>query len=302
MQTLIYRKAFYDNLKKVSGNSHNLQCFKNGSQVSKACDLRSKGSMNINKRQKIIITSIILTIGLLSTQLVDFNLRFKFIGGLAILSLALSLWSLWEGLNLIKALILIILPVFFTVAVSSFYFLLPVRWLTRLPVAFVFGLTFYLMLLAQNVFNVASIRTIPLYRAAATAAFLFTLLSAFFIFNVLFAFNLLFLWNGLMVFIISFPLILQTLWNIEMEDSVSFAILIQSLVLSLALGELALSFSFWPMPTTIWSLSLSSSIYVLLGLSTQILRGKASRRVVWEYLGIGAIILVVSFLTTSWTG
>lgn len=259
-------------------------------------------NFNINKRQKIIITSTILTIGLLSTQLVDFNLRFKFIGGLAILSLAMSLWSLWEGLNLIKALILIILPVFFTVAVSSFYFLLPVRWLTRLPVASAFGLMFYLMLLAQNVFNVASIRTIPLYRAASTAAFLFTLLSAFFIFNVLFAFNLLFLWNGLVVFLISFLLILQTLWNIEMEDSVSFAILIQSLVLSLALGELALSFSFWPMPTTIWSLSLSSSMYVLLGLSTQILRGKASRRVVWEYLGIGAIILVVSFLTTSWTG
>lgn len=258
--------------------------------------------MNINKRQKIIITSILLTIGLLSTQLVDFNLRFKFIGGLGVLSLLLSLWSLWEGLNLTKAAVLLVLPVFFTIAVSSFYFLLPVRWLTRLPAATAFGLMFYLMLLAQNVFNVASIRTIPLYRAASTAAFLFTLLSAFFIFNVLFAFNLLFAWNGLGVFLISFPLTVQSLWTIEMEDSVSLAILIQSLVLSLTLGELALSFSFWPMPTTIWSLSLSSSMYVLLGLSTQILRGKETKRVVWEYLGIGAIILVVSFLTTSWTG
>lgn len=259
-------------------------------------------NFNINKRQKIIITSILLTIGLLSTQLVDFNLRFKFIAGLSVLSLALSLWSLWEGLNLTKALILLVLPFFFTVAVSSFYFLLPVRWLTRLPVAFAFGLMFYLMLLAQNVFNVASIRTIPLYRAASTATFLFTLLSAFFIFNVLFAFNLSFIWNGVVVFIISFPLILQSLWGLQMEDYVSLAIIIQGLVLSLILGELALSFSFWPMPTTIWSLSLSSSMYVLLGLSIQILRGRGSRRVVWEYLGIGISILLVSFLTTSWTG
>ena len=258
--------------------------------------------ININKRQKIVITSVLLTIGLLSTQLVDFNLRFTFIGGLAILSLVLSLWSLWDGLNLTKAIILLILPIFFTVAVSSFYFLLPVRWLTRLPVASAFSLMFYLMLLAQNVFNVASIRTIPLYRAASTAAFLFTLLSSFFISNVLFAFNLLFIWNGVVVFLISFPLILQSLWTIEMEDFVSLAVIIQSLVLSLILGELALSFSFWPMPTTIWSLSLSSSMYVLLGLSTQILRGRGSRRVVWEYLGIGTIILLVSFLTTSWTG
>ncbi len=256
----------------------------------------------MNKRTKIIITSIILTIGLLSTQLVDFNLRFKFIAGLCILSYILSLWSLWEGLNLTKAVILLILPTLFTVAVSSFYFLLPVRWLTRLPVALTFGLTFYLLLLAQNVFNVAAIRTIPLYRAASTAAFLFTLLSAFFIFNVIFAFNLLFLWNGIAVFLISFPLILQVLWTINMEDQVSVLVLVQSLTLSLILGELALSFSFWPMLTTIWSLSLSSAMYVLLGLTTQFLRGKGSRRAVWEYLSIGVTILIISFLTTSWTG
>lgn len=258
--------------------------------------------MNINKRQKIIITSALLAIGLLSTQLADFNLRFKFIAGLSILSCILSLWSLWQGLNLTKAIILMILPTLFTAAVSSFYFLLPIRWLTRLPVATAFGLMFYLLLLAQNVFNIASIRTIPLYRAASTASFLFTLLSAFFIFNVIFAFNLLFLWNGVVVFLISLPLILQVLWTINMEDWVSVTVWIRSLVLSLILAELALSFSFWPMPTTIWSLALSSAMYVMVGLTTQFLRGKASSRIVSEYLLIGIVVLMVGFLTTSWTG
>lgn len=258
--------------------------------------------LSLNKRHKFVITAVILTVGLLSTQLVDFNLRFKFIAGLSITAGILSLWSLWEGLNFVKALLLMILPVFFTAAVASFYFLLPVRWLTRLPVAATFGLMFYLLVLAQNVFNVASIRTIPLYRAASTAAFLFTILSAFFIFNVIYAFNLLFLLNGAAVFVISFPLILQSLWTIEMEDTISAHVLVQSLVLSLIMAELALSFSFWPMPTTIWPLSLSSSMYVLLGLTTQFLRGKGKRRVVWEYLGIGVIVLAASFLTTSWTG
>lgn len=259
--------------------------------------------LNLNKRQKIIITSILLTIGLLSTQLVDFNLRFRFIAGLGAMAYLLSLWALWEGINLTKAIILLILPTFYTLAVASFYFLLPIRWLTRLPVAFIFGLTFYLLLLSQNVFNVASIRTIPLYRAASTANFLFTLLSAFFIYNVVFAFNLLFLWNGLVVTLISFPLILSAIWTIAMEDKVTSATLIQSFILSLILGEIALSFSFWPMPTTIWSLSLSSSMYVILGLTTQVLRGKVNnRRVVWEYLGIGALILFISLFSTSWIG
>lgn len=259
-------------------------------------------NFNLNKRQKIVITSFSLTIGLLSTQLVDFNLRFLFLGGLAVLAYVLSLWSLWQGINLTKAFVLLILPTFFTVAVASFYFLLPVRWLTRLPVAFIFGLTFYLLLLAQNVFNVASLRTIPLYRAASTASFLFTLLSAFFIYHVIFAFNLLFLLNGVVVLLISFPLILQVLWSIQMEDTVSVAVLVQSLILSLILGELALSFSFWPAPTTIWSLVLSSAMYILLGLTTQILRARMNRRVVWEYTFIGVIVLGVSFFVTSWGG
>ncbi|MBI2314542.1 hypothetical protein HYU93_00560 [Candidatus Daviesbacteria bacterium] len=256
----------------------------------------------LNKRQKIVISSFFLTIGLLSTQLVDFNLRFQFLGGLGVLAYLLSLWSLWDGINLTKAFVLMILPTFFTVAVASFYFLLPVRWLTRLPVAVIFGLTFYLLLLAQNVFNVASLRTIPLYRAASTASFLFTLLAAFFLYHVIFAFNLLFLWNGVVVFLVSFLLILQVLWSIEMEDRVSLPVWVQSFILSLILGELALSFSFWPAPTTIWSLTLSSAMYVLLGLATQTLKGRLNRRVVWEYIFIGVGVLVVSFLATSWGG
>lgn len=256
----------------------------------------------MNKRKKIIITASILTIGLLSTQLVSFNLRFQSIAVLAIITYILSVWALWEGLNRMKAVVLIILPVCFTVAVSSFYYLLPVRWLTRLPVAFGFGMLFYLLLLSQNVFNVASIRTIPLYRAASTAAFLFTLLSAFFIFNVLYSLNLLFLWNGIIVTIISFLLVLQVLWSINMEDKISTAVLIQSLVLSIGLGELGLTFSFWPIQPTIWALVLSSAIYVALGLTTQFLRERINRRVVMEYLAIGLTVLLVSFFTTSWIG
>lgn len=259
-------------------------------------------NLNLNKRQKIVITTILLTMGLISTQLVDFNLRFRFLAGLAVFTYILSCWSLWEGLNITKAFMLLILPTFFTVAVASFYFLLPVRWLTRLPVAFVFSITFYLLLLAQNVFNVASLRTIPLYRAASTASFLFTLLSAFFIYNVVFAFNLLFLWNGVVVFLVSFPLILQMLWSIRMEDKISTDIVVQSFILSLVLGEVALGFSFWPMYPIIWPLTLSSAMYVLLGLTTGELRGRMNKRVALEYIGIWIVVLLVSLLTTSWTG
>lgn len=259
-------------------------------------------NFKLTKRQKIILASIIATLGLLSTQLVDFNLRFKFLAVLTILSYFLSLWALWEGISFTKAKVILILPAFFTLSVASFYFLLPVRWLTRLPAAVIFGLSFYSLLLSQNVFNVAAMRTIPLYRAASTVNFLFTLISVFFIYNVIYAFHLLFVWNGLFVALVSFPLILQNLWSVEMEEKVGLVVVIQSLILSLVMGEIAIALSFWPIFTTIWSLSLASVLYVLLGLTTHQLRGRLNAKMVKEYLGIGTVVFLVAFLTTSWTG
>ena len=74
--------------------------------------------------------------------------------------------------------------------VALFYFLLPVRWLTRLPVLAIFGISMYLLFLTQNIYNIAAIRTIQLLRAAHAVGFLFTIVSAFLIYNVIFALHL----------------------------------------------------------------------------------------------------------------
>ncbi len=87
-----------------------------------------------------------------------------------------------------------------------------------------------------------------------------------------------------------------------MEDKLSGSIIIQSLILSLCVGEIALGLSFWPSAVTIWALSLSSAMYVLLGLSTQFLRGRLNRRVGWEYIGIGVLMLFICYFTTAWAG
>ncbi len=258
--------------------------------------------LNLTKRQKIVISSIIITLGLLFIQTVNFFvLRYRLVLSLSIFALFLSLWALWEGMTKIKAVMLLILPTLFTLGVSSFYFLLPIRWLTRLPVAAAFGISFYSLLLSQNVFNVASVRTIPLYRAASTVSFLFTLITAFFLFNVVFALNQPFFLNALEVIAISFPLIMQVLWSIEMEN-ITAPILVYSGILSLVMGECAMALSFWPVVPTIWSLMLCTLLYILLGLVTELFRERLSGRVVWEYLGVGIIVLFFGTLVTSWVG
>ena len=255
----------------------------------------------LTKREKIITASVILSLGLLSTQLVPFYLTYRFIIGLGVLAYLLSLWALWEGLDKFKAVVLMILPMAFTLAVSSYYFLLPVRWLTRISVAVIFGLIFYTLLLSQNVFNVASIRTIPLYRVASTTVFVLTLITAYLLFNVMFSLNFAFYWNALMALVISFPLVLQVIWSIEMEG-LSPLVLTYSIVISLITAEIGLALSFWPISNAMASLVLSTSLYTTVGMSTHHLRERLSRGVVLEYIGWGILVFFIAFLSTSWIG
>ncbi len=263
--------------------------------------LRIKNIHVLGKRQKIIITSIILSFGLLYTQLVPIYLTYHFIFGLSVLALLLSIWALWEGLSRLKAMVLLILPTLFTLAVAGYYYLLPVVWLTRFSVAAAFGLSFYCLLLSQNVFNVSSIRTIPLYRAASTVAFTFTLITAFLLFNVILSFEMIFFWNGVAVFLLCLPLILQVLWSIEMEG-VNSQILLTGIFLSLVLGEIGLALSFWPLSGPMASLILSTVLYVVLGIMTHSIRDRLSKNAVYEYIVVGAVVFLVAMFTTSWTG
>jgi hypothetical protein len=262
-------------------------------------------NLGLSKRQKIVVASIFITVGfLISTQ--TYNVvfgRYYFIYGMGALAFLVSLWALWENINKTKIATLIILPVLFSLGVTSMYFTFrEVQWFTRLPSAFIVGFLFYLLLLAENVFNVAAAtRTIPLYRAASTASFVFTVLTSFFLFSVVSTLNDNFVLNGVVVMIISFLLILQSIWALDMEK-ITTSVLVYSLVLSLIIGECGLALSFWPVAPTIWALLLSTSLYICLGVLSDSLRDKMTGRVVAEYLGAGVAVLVFAALFTSWVG
>jgi hypothetical protein len=261
--------------------------------------------MNITKRHKIIITSVILASALLSTGFMplSFYLNYKLhiIAGLVGLSLLLSTWALWEGLSVLKGIILMILPVTFTLSVISYYFLLPTNWYIRFPVALLFGLIWYTLLLSQNVFNVSSIRTIPLYRVASTVVFVLTITTASLLFNVIYSLHMLYIFNGIAVFFLCFPLILQLLWSVEMEG-VDNVLIVTSLLMGLVVAEVALTLSFWPISNAAGSVMLTAILYLVCGISMDNLRGRLSREVVWGYLRWGAPVLLLVYLTTSWTG
>lgn len=254
------------------------------------------------KREKFTLIIAILTLGLLTVQLATPSFRYPLTVGLVVLTYILSAWGLREDLAGLEWLTLFILPTMYAAAVPLFYFLLPVRWLTRLPTAILFALGMYAILLVENIYNVAAVRTIQLLRAAHSVGLLLTLVTCFLLFAIIFSLHLPFYWNFLLVFVTSFLLVLQSLWAMKLEAKISQEIFLYTVVTSLVLSELAFVFSFWPIQTIIEALFLTTVFYSLVGMVQQHLVERLFKRTVIEFIVVSAIVFMLVLLTTRWGG
>jgi hypothetical protein len=258
----------------------------------------------LSKRQKIIISTIIIFLGFLivTHQNVALFRKYHYIAILAGVSYLLCLWSLLKGMNKTKAVMVFILPIYFIISMIGFYFLFQqIRWLTRIPVAIFFGLAFYCLLLAQNVFHVASDRAIPLYRAATTANFVYSIFTLILLHSIIFSFNLPFYWNGVLFFSLSLPIIMQSLWVVKIGP-LSSHVVVYSAAISLILAEAGIALSFWSASPLVLSLFLNSISYALLGIVLDLLKERTSKRVIIEYSSVGGILFsIILFITTLFT-
>ena len=254
----------------------------------------------MTKRRKLGLVAILLTLGIFGVQSVEVDSRYQAIALFSGAAYALSVWAMLEDLSGIEWLTTLILPVLYPVSVALFYFLLPGRLLTQLLIMTLFGLGMYALLLTENIFNVASIRTIQLLRAAHAVGFLLTLLVAFFLWDTIFSFRLNPWWNALLVGVSAWPLALQTFWSVNLEDKLTPPVIWGSLVISWSLLVLSLIISFWPVTITVASLFLVTALYVGLGIGQQHLAGRLFKKTLNEYLWVGAIVLVAVFFLSRW--
>jgi len=257
-------------------------------------------SWRITKRQKFIVMSFLLSIVLVATQTVPESLRYQTMGVLAFATLTFAIFSLWGELSGVKYFLLLLLPVYFVTGSSLFYFLLPVRWLTRLPFAFVFGISLYLLMLTSNIYNVAAIRTIALLRAAHAVGILFSLISTFFLVNVLLSFHLPFYLVALGVVLVAGPLYLVGLWSYELEDFISKRVFMYSIIYTFVTAQIATVLSFWPIAPINGALAMATVMYVLLSITQFVFKESLKARIALEHLIITFIVFVIILISTRW--
>lgn len=264
----------------------------------------------MTKRQKFVLTSLILGGGMFAVKLAGFEFSsslfsYEAIVGLVLISVVLSFWSLRESIRFDSTVLTVVLPILFTLGAGFFYFYLvrPSSFLEKfpiIPIVYVIGM--YATLLGSNIYAVASLRTIALLRTAHAVGFLLTLIAAFFLFDTLLSFNSYPWVNGVVAALVAFPLVLQSLWSIELTDKISRDVFNLSLVAALVSGELAFMISLWPVTVIVGSLFLTTLLYVLLGINQAALSGRLFQRTAREYLAVGIIVFVAVFLSAKWGG
>lgn len=254
----------------------------------------------MRRREKFLLSSLLLAFGLLSTQYVPLEFRILAIALFFFVTYGVSAWALFEDLNGVEWLTVVPLPGMYAVSVALFYFLLPENVITRIIILALFGVGMYALYLTANIFTVAKTRTIQLLRAAHAVALLFGMVMSFFVTNTIFSLHLPFWANGLGAGVVTFPLALMLLWSIELKPKLERPIIIAALSVSVLIAELALVLSFFPATVWMQSLYVMSMLYICLGMLTTKLAGRLFQNTVWEYLSVWVLMTGMFFFLMKW--
>lgn len=256
----------------------------------------------LTKRQKIVISSFLLSVALYFFPFANLEIKIWFMVGIILASYILSVWSIFRNVSGFEFLALFILPTLLTTSLAVFVFRFDPTNLTRLVLSGIYGIVMYIILLSENIFNVSVERNIPLIRAANTVSYLGTLFVSFAIYSLLFGLGLDFWLFSIVSTIVGILIFTQALWNIELEDTPSPNITISSFVSGIILGEIALALSFWPLNPVKVGLALTAATYVLLGIIQHSMKNDLKKTTIFEYLFVASAVILFLVVTTSWRG
>jgi hypothetical protein len=254
----------------------------------------------MRRREKFVIVSILLSLGLFALQYVGFDWRYLAVAVFVVLSYFASAWALSEDLQTYEWLTIVPQPALYAGAVGLFYFLLPSGLLSQIAVLAIFGVGMYALYLTANIFSVAKGRTIQLLYAAHAVGLFFTLITSLLFTNTIFSLGLPFYGVALLVGLAHFLLVVMSLWSVRLENFVSKETLILSGVVSLFLAEASAVFSLLPMPIWYSSLFVMTMVYLSLSVLQNLLKGRLFYNILQEYTWVATLLAVLFLALFPW--
>ncbi len=251
---------------------------------------------NMRRREKFVIASVFLSLGLLGVQATALDFRYIAVVVFGIVSYLVSTWALADDLQLVERFTVVPFPALYAVSVALFYFLLPENIMSKVAILILFGIGMYALFLTSNIYSVAKGRTIQLLHAAHAVGLLFNLLTSLLFTNTVFSLKMPFFLNMFMVGLVHYPLIFMSLWSVKLENEVSDRVSILAGLLTLILMEAALILSFIPFSVWYNALFIMSLLYIGLGILHNYLKGRLFSKTLTEYSLVGALVVLIFFL------
>lgn len=273
--------------------------FKKEGRSSRKTFLKSIFNFFTNKRQKFILSVLVLSVGLFIAEYVLGRSGIIMVLILSFLTSFFLYLSLREDLKENFTPQVLILPFFYTLAIGLFYLLVPARLLTRFAMTFLYALGLYSLFLSENIFTVSAIRTIQLLSGARTISLVLTMLSYFFISNVVFSFHTNIFITLILVTLYTFPIVLHSVWTYAQEKNL-FSQVFWVLTITICLVEVAAFLWFNQASPTVIALFLTAIFYVILGLTHAWFERRLFRGVILEYFWVTILSFIFLTLFSGW--
>lgn len=258
-------------------------------------------SLHFSKRQKFVIAVFFLSLLLFISEYFTGDIRGLIIGitlsALTSLSLFLILRNDIKGTFFYP---ILLLPFLYTLSFNLFYSLIPPRFLTRIIITTVYAIGLYSLFLSHNIFAVSATRTINLLRSARVVSFIITVLVVFFFINIIFTLRYPIPITTTLIFILVFILNFQFLWLHNLDNTNIKQLLIFSTFNSLALAELSIILTIWPVNATIYSIFLSGMFYTYSGLSHAWIEKRLFKGILWEYVWVAFLSILILIAFSRW--
>lgn len=254
---------------------------------------------SIEKRQKFVIGTILLALGLLLTE---YRLSLSGIIAAILLSVGTNIflfWAIHKDVRENKAYPVFILPFFYSLACGLFYFLTPTAFVARLILTAVYAFGLYSLFLSQNILVVSSSRTIALLSGSRIVSYVITLVSFFFLTNIVFTFHVTIFPIIAIMLVYTYLLVYHSLWTYTLQKGQQPLSLWVSAI-TVCLVEIATMIWFWPTNPTVVALFLTGFFYTIVGLSHIWFEKRLFKGILWEYVWVGCIVFFVLILFTQW--
>lgn len=262
---------------------------------------KNRFRIQLTKRQQFIVSVLFLTLILFFSESILGKSGFYLSFFLAVLTCVLLYLSNVKDIRENFSWAVFLLPFFYTLAFGLFFFLTPARLSLRLVFTLGYGIGLYSLFLTQNIFTVASIRTIALLASARTVSFIITLVSLFFLSNIIFTLRFWIVPTVILEGVATFFLTSQSLWTITLDKSINIKN-IWVFVITFCIMELSLLLWFWPANPTIIALFITGFFYTIVGPSQVWLERRLFKGVMWEYIWVAFIVMLIFITFTSWGG